>query len=169
MEALAKRKLRTSRATVDETFLGVVDKIAERSTCARRAVGAVLVDGEGHVISTGYNGVPPGEIHCIEQPCSGATRPSGEGLNECRAIHAEINCLKQAEGRPFIGSLTLYVKATPCEGCAAKIVENPKILQVVASEVYPHPEALELLKAHGVALKIVERNLATQQRNTDRH
>jgi deoxycytidylate deaminase len=39
---------------------------AERATCLRRKVGAVLLNERGHVLSTGYNGVAAGQNHCNE-------------------------------------------------------------------------------------------------------
>lgn len=45
-------------------FMRMARLVATRSTCLRRAVGCVLVDARGHVLSTGYNGVAAGEQHC---------------------------------------------------------------------------------------------------------
>ena len=39
---------------------------AQRRTCLRRAVGCVLLNAKGHVLSTGYNGVAAGQPHCNE-------------------------------------------------------------------------------------------------------
>lgn len=39
---------------------------AKRATCARRQVGAVIVDSRGYILSTGYNGLPAGFPHCID-------------------------------------------------------------------------------------------------------
>jgi dCMP deaminase len=40
---------------------------AQRTTCKRRAVGAVLLNARGHVLATGYNGVAAGQPHCNER------------------------------------------------------------------------------------------------------
>ncbi len=48
----------------DEWGLQIAEVTALRGTCLRRRVGCVLVDAEGRVLSTGYNGVPRGVPHC---------------------------------------------------------------------------------------------------------
>ncbi len=49
----------------DDYFLQVADAVALRADCTRRKVGAVLVGQDRKVISTGYNGSPPGEPGCL--------------------------------------------------------------------------------------------------------
>ncbi|HEX6989232.1 MAG TPA: dCMP deaminase, partial [Bacillota bacterium] len=47
------------RPSWDEYFMGLAEAVAARSTCARRAVGAVIVR-DRRILATGYNGSPPG-------------------------------------------------------------------------------------------------------------
>jgi dCMP deaminase len=47
------------------TYLKIAELMAEKSTCYRVHVGAILVK-DGRIISTGYNGVPSGMKHCNE-------------------------------------------------------------------------------------------------------
>lgn len=54
-----------NRPNVDEYFMAMAELVAERSTCLRRKVGAVLVRDK-MVLSTGYNGAPKGLLHCEE-------------------------------------------------------------------------------------------------------
>lgn len=54
------------RPSKDVTWLRIARDLAEQSTCLRRAVGCVLLDARGHVLSTGWNGVAAGEPHCNE-------------------------------------------------------------------------------------------------------
>ncbi len=54
-----------NRPSVDEYFMAMAELVAERSTCLRRKVGAVLVKDK-MVLSTGYNGAPKGLSHCEE-------------------------------------------------------------------------------------------------------
>ena len=42
--------------------------VSKRSTCLRRAVGAVLVKDK-QILATGYNGTPKGLPHCEEVGC----------------------------------------------------------------------------------------------------
>lgn len=47
-------------------FLSIADAVAVRADCTRRSVGAVVVDARTkHIISTGYNGAPPGQPGCL--------------------------------------------------------------------------------------------------------
>jgi dCMP deaminase len=56
----------SNRPALDLYYMRMARLVATRSTCLRRAVGCVLVDGQGRVLSTGYNGVARGEHHCNE-------------------------------------------------------------------------------------------------------
>lgn len=55
------------RPSKDEYFLKKAWVVSERSTCVRRAVGCVLVNGLGHDVGSGYNGRPAGYEHCNEE------------------------------------------------------------------------------------------------------
>ncbi len=73
----------------DDYFLNIAKDVASRSTCPRASVGAVIVKGN-RVLSTGYNGAPPGEPHCTEVGCL-----MENGHCE-RTVHAETNAVAQA-------------------------------------------------------------------------
>ena len=45
------------RPSWSEYFLSITELVAERSTCSRRKVGAILVRDK-RIIATGYNGAP---------------------------------------------------------------------------------------------------------------
>ena len=45
-------------------YLGIADSVAVRADCTRRKVGAIVVR-DNDIISTGYNGSPPGEPGCL--------------------------------------------------------------------------------------------------------
>lgn len=51
------------RISKTELFLSIADLIAKRSTCCKLQVGCILVKDD-RIISTGYNGVPKGMLHC---------------------------------------------------------------------------------------------------------
>lgn len=90
---------------------------ARRATCPRRAVGAVLVK-DSRVISTGYNGSPPGLTHCFGDGCKNI---HGNCIN---TIHAEANALLNARD---IGD-TFYCTDQPCINCfKSALSHNPKI------------------------------------------
>ena len=83
------------RPSWNEYFMGIAELTAQRSTCIRRQVGAVIVQ-DRHMVATGYNGAPRGIPHCEE--LGGCLRqklniPSGERHELCRALHAEQNAI----------------------------------------------------------------------------
>jgi dCMP deaminase len=93
---------------------------AKRATCARRRVGCVIVDANGYILSTGYNGMPKGFPHCIDEPCDGANYPSGTGLDLCQSLHAEQNAIARLR-EPFLAH-TLYCTTAPCISCVKLIL-----------------------------------------------
>lgn len=114
---------------------------AERSTCCRRKVGAVLLNSRGHILATGYNGVAAGQVHCIDAPCPGAGLPSGTGLDACEALHAEQNALLQCKNVYEI--TTCIVTTSPCVTCT-KLLLNTTCDNIVFLDEYPQPAAKEL-------------------------
>lgn len=48
-----------TRPSWDEYFMDITKRVATRSTCLRRAVGAILVHDK-RIIASGYNGGPTG-------------------------------------------------------------------------------------------------------------
>jgi dCMP deaminase len=54
------------RPSRDEWAMKLAIVTSEQSTCARRAVGCVLLNAKGHVLAPGYNGVASGMPHCDE-------------------------------------------------------------------------------------------------------
>jgi len=51
----------------DEPLMAAAYAISQRSSCRKRKVGAIIVDGEGNVISSGYNEVPSHEKPCTRE------------------------------------------------------------------------------------------------------
>lgn len=134
------------RLSKDEYFSQLALLVARRSTCARRSVGCVLVSHRGHILGTGYNGVPRGHTHCTDVRCPGAALPSGTGLDVCEAIHAEQNALLQCKDVEQID--TAYVTAMPCMTCT-KLLLNTSCRRVVYVEPYPHEAAKQLWIKNG--------------------
>lgn len=114
-----------------------------RSTCARRAVGCVLLNDRGHILATGYNGVAAGLPHCAEgdHVCPGVGAPSGTQLDGCHAIHAEQNALLQC--RDVYAIDTCYVTCSPCMTCT-KLLLNTSTRRIVFAEQYPDSGARDL-------------------------
>lgn len=57
------------RPAWDEYFLGIATAVSKRADCSRRSVGAVVVDIERRIVSTGYNGSFPGGPSCLKGQC----------------------------------------------------------------------------------------------------
>lgn len=123
-----------SRISQDELYMRIVSDIAMRSTCRRRAVGALALDENGLVLATGFNGTPVGMPHCIDSPCAGATAPSGVALDMCDAVHAEQNLLLQVADVNKIH--TIYCTTEPCTHCS-KMIANTRCKRVVFEDPYP--------------------------------
>ena len=146
------------RPSWDQYFMSIADLVAERSTCLRRHVGAVIVK-DRHILATGYNGPPRGLAHCDETGCirNELNVPSGERHELCRGIHAEQNAIIQSAnyGTGISGS-TIYTTHTPCSVCA-KMIINAGILRVVSADEYPDELAAEMLRDAGIGVAVLER------------
>ena len=132
------RGCRLARPTWDEYFMKIADLVAERSTCTRRRVGAIIVKDK-RIISTGYNGAPRGLKHCLEVGCLREQMgiPSGERQELCRGAHAEQNAIIQAASSGVsMGEATMYCTTAPCS-TGAKMIINAGIRRLVLGERYP--------------------------------
>jgi dCMP deaminase len=138
------------RLSTDKYFLNIAEVVAQRGTCVRRKVGCVLVDSNNHIVATGYNGVAKKFPHCIDQPCEGADYPSGEGLDKCEAIHAELNAFLQL--RSDDTSLSMYTTTTPCRECT-KVICNSHVKRVVSISQYSQDTLLMFAWA-GIKLEV---------------
>lgn len=135
-----------ARLSRDAYFMAIAQAAARRSTCVRRAVGAVVVDRAGRILSTGYNGSPERYPHC-EELCG----PDPPG--PCQwSVHAEINALLFAENRQ--PEKTLYVTAAPCRQCALAIA-NAGVARVVIGSPYRTEEGLEVLRRGRIPYEFV--------------
>lgn len=127
-----------TRITEDESRIAMAQIVAMRSTCRRRRVGCVLYSEQGLVLATGRNGTPRGTPHCIDTPCPGADYPSGQGLEFCDAVHAEINALIQCSNTEHIH--TIVCTESPCIFCIRALL-NTSCKEILFINEYPHPES----------------------------
>lgn len=121
--------------------------VAQRSTCLRRQVGAVIVRDK-RILATGYNGAPSGLKHCEEVGClrDKLRIPSGERQELCRGLHAEQNAIIQAALMGVsLRDAILYCTHQPCIVCA-KMLINAGIKKIVFRGEYPDRLASSLLK-----------------------
>lgn len=127
----------------DAYHYGQAVQAAQRSKDPDTQVGCVIVNDDHHVISTGYNGFPPGVDETPEMWAS--------GIKHDRVIHAEMNAIAAAakNGHSLKGC-TLYVTYAPCmcRGCAPLIV-SAGIRRVVHGPVIwvgDYDKALQLFR-----------------------
>lgn len=131
--------------------------VAKRSTCTRRAVGAVIVRDK-RVLSTGYNGAPSGISHCTEVGCMRERMqvPSGERHELCRGIHAEQNAIIQAAYHgASIKEGALFCTNLPCSICA-KMIINAGIRKIYFLSGYADPMSESLFQEAGVEVTQVD-------------
>ncbi len=142
-----------SRPSWDEYFLKIAFDVAERSTCLRRKVGAILVKNK-RILATGYNGAPSGLRHCEDMGCIREQQgvPSGQRHELCRGLHAEMNAFLQAAVHGVsTQDAVLYTTTFPCSLCA-KMIINAGVKRVVEAGEYPDALAGELLAEAGVEI-----------------
>lgn len=146
-----------ARPDWDTYFMDMAKLASRRSSCLRRAVGAVLVK-DRRVLSTGYNGVPSGVTHCEVTGCLRERLgvPSGERHELCRGLHAEQNAIIQAAFHGVsIRDAVLYCTTLPCIICA-KMLINAGVRRIVYLEGYADSLTEEMLGEVGMELVRLE-------------
>lgn len=115
------------RKSWNEYFMDIAYMSRQRSTCARRKVGAVLTKFN-RIISTGYNGSPSGFKNCMNlDNCIRQQKgiPSGSEPDLTMAVHAEVNCIYNAAmlGISTLDSV-LYCTNFPCSHCLKACIQS---------------------------------------------
>lgn len=124
-----------------EWYMNSANLAAGMSHCVRRLVGCVVVK-DGHVISTGWNGMPSKFPNVCELP-DGSTNPL--------VRHAERNALERFIGRTeSVDGSVMYVTTAPCLDCAILIHTRGKLSQIYFKEFYRTSDGVEYLLNAGV-------------------
>jgi len=136
----------------DEYFMGVALLAAQRSKDPSTQVGAVIVDNDNRILSTGYNGFPQG---CSDDDFPW-NRDSTDGETKYPfVVHAELNAVLNARGKSLYGS-KLYVALFPCNECAKAIIQAGVKEVVYLSNKYDGTPSVEqskrMLNSAGVKL-----------------
>jgi dCMP deaminase len=125
--------------------MNIAFTVAERSTCDRAHVGAVIVQ-DRRMLTTGYNGAPAGLPHCDDV---GHLIVDGHCV---RTLHAEQNAIIQAALHGVgIADATIYVTHQPCLVCA-KMIINAGIKRVVYAGNYPDENSRAFLEQAKIPL-----------------
>jgi dCMP deaminase len=139
------------RPSWETYFMNITALVAQRSTCTRRAVGAVVVKDK-RILSTGYNGAPTGIRHCLDVGCLRETLniPSGERHELCRGIHAEQNAIIQAAYHGVsVKDGVLFCTNLPCSICA-KMIINAGIGKICYQSGYADTLSSEMFQEAGI-------------------
>lgn len=99
----------------DDYFISMCHTVSTRSKDPATQHGAVLVDEQRRVVSTGYNG----GCRKIDDSLIDWSRPNKYGF----VIHAEENALWTAE-RKNLDGCTLYITGRPCSKCMLRIAHS---------------------------------------------
>lgn len=170
------------RPTWDEIHMFDAIRVATRSSCLVRPVGASLVR-DNRVIASGYNGAPPGIKNCLDlgecfyQRVAFEDSKKGFGSYEhlkeerkplCIAVHAEVNALSQCAKYGTSSSGTkLYITNLPCPTCTRNEILAKGVTEVKVWKGYLANTLLtldektateELLREAKVLLEYVELN-----------
>lgn len=154
------------RPSRDDMLMEIAVAAAQRSTCSRASVGAVL-SREGRPLSLGFNGAPSGMPHC-DHACDcgglgsrvGHREPKGDPelhYTDCNSeqpcllsVHAELNAiLFAAKHGVATDGAELHSTLSPCRHCCFLII-NAGIKRVVYLVEYRLTDGLDLLENAGI-------------------
>lgn len=153
------------------TYLQIAYLISQESKCCSWKVGAVI-EKNGRIISTGYNGSPAGGVNCCDHAAEQewvkfvpglpgqqgkvilktAHRPAHSAWSAKNEIHAELNAiLFAARNGMSIDGGTMYITLSPCADCC-KAISQSGIKKVVYAEEYDRttPGWEEILTQSGI-------------------
>ena len=117
------------RPSWDEYFMMAAKLISTMATCPKLRVGTVVVKNK-RIITSGFNGAPPGHPHCTEVGCLVFEE---EGTSCRRVIHSEHNAILQ-DSASLVGG-ALYTSILPCIDCMKAII-GARIAEVVYEGEY---------------------------------
>jgi dCMP deaminase len=102
----------------DKKFIELSKHISEWSKDKKKKVGAVIVDEDNRIISTGFNGLP---ILCNDDDDSRHIKPKKNFFS----VHAEANAIFYcAKAGVKTKGCTMYITWFPCSSCAKAIIQS---------------------------------------------
>lgn len=139
---------------MEKEYMDKAYEQAEKSSCLRAKIGAVLVR-DGKIIAQGYNNMAGGINDCVEVGCIRDTMniPSGQRREVCRAICAEQVAISEAarNGVSIDGSVA-YITTFPCHICA-KLLVSSGVSEIVYDRDYPDELSKNFLKEAGTKVR----------------
>jgi dCMP deaminase len=138
----------------EKTFLKVLKIFEERSTCSNIQCAALIIKDK-RIVSTGWNGSPPGGVHCKDyfyfyQGNLESFRRDHHEWSLKNEIHAEQNAIAHAAKCGISTENTIMVTSfSPCFPCA-KLIIAAGIKTVYFQNLYDKEDTREYLKKFNV-------------------
>lgn len=119
-------------------YLDIAQTVSERGTCMFTNSGAIIVKNDS-IIATGYTGSPRGRKNCIDINACACKLSKADN---CRAVHAEANCIISAsysdmiDGTMYLCSVdkatgTIKLDEDDCCAMCKKLIINAGIDRVI--------------------------------------
>lgn len=127
----------------DQYFMNLAILASKKSKDPSTKVGAVIVDRDNHIISTGYNGF----ISNTDESQMTWSRDTSKRLSEQKyayVVHAEANAIVHAT--KSLKDSVVYVTLFPCHTCA-KLLASAKVREIkYLDDKYEDTESNEVAK-----------------------
>lgn len=120
-----------------ELFMNIAAELAKRSTCARLSVGCVITTLDDYVVAMGYNGSPPGDIHCSTWNVNHET--------PCNCVHAEQNAVVRCS-ESWRTPKRAYVTTFPCYECTKLLISISVVEIIYASDYRDMTRSMEMIE-----------------------
>jgi dCMP deaminase len=144
----------------DKNFINIAHEIASASKCVSKQVGAVIVK-DGRILSTGYNGTPPGFTNCCTH-WDGQYTKEHHDWSKTYEIHAEMNAIIWAARKGIsIEGASIYVTLEPCSECSKTLIASG-IVRIVYAKSYEHTNSdivSKFLKDNNVVIEQIENSI----------
>lgn len=127
-----------------QTFLEAAQRVAGKSNCASRHVGAVVVS-EDKIVAEGFNGVSSRFSDCVAAGCERCRTGGALGVayDNCICIHAEQRAVAAAAAQGVSTSgASLVLTLRPCLQCLL-LVYAAEIRQIRYLQDWSYPDARE--------------------------
>lgn len=139
--------------TWNEYFMGLAHHVATRSKDPSSKVGAVIIDTDRRIVSTGFNGPPRG----TDDDIAFADRD----IKLMRVLHAEENAILFA--MRSVRGYSMFTTHHPCAHCAAVIAQagiqhvyHPPVSASFMNRWYDQiTQAQEMFREAGVSREVV--------------
>lgn len=122
----------------------LLEEALSKKTCMKHPV-AVVIETVNFEYVLGWNGAPSkGELH---KKCLREGYASGEGMELCPSVHAEIRAITYAakHGINLDGSTIYMSEWFPCDNCARAVIKAGVKRMITPDEVYSNPDTYELI------------------------